>query len=140
MREVRSSGRNYRLYGRASHTFAVLSLLPVTTREPSGLNDADRTYPVCPIRVRTPAPVFASQTFAVLSLLPVTTREPSGLNDAEKTCQISPLRVSRSEWQRRWTYRHSQPRRSARVLPSKASVAGTLFSRHSWWATCMVRP
>src|SRR4051812_40272850 len=48
----------------------------------------------------------ASQIFAVRSPLPVTIRDPSGLNDAEKTPRVCPLRVSRSEWQRRWTYRH----------------------------------
>ncbi len=47
--------------------FAVPSGLPVTTREPSGLNDADETTVVCPLRVRTSAPLPASQTFAVLS-------------------------------------------------------------------------
>ena len=75
----------------ASHTFAVLSQLPVTTREPSGLNDAEVTQLVCPLRVRTSAPLLASQTFAVLSQLPVTTREPSGLNDAEVTPVGVPL-------------------------------------------------
>ena len=38
---------------------------------------------MCPLRVRTSAPVFASQTFAVWSELPVTIRDPSGLNDAD---------------------------------------------------------
>jgi hypothetical protein len=36
-REASSSGLN----GWASHTFAVLSALPVTIRDPSGLNDAE---------------------------------------------------------------------------------------------------
>ena len=67
----------------ASQTFAVLSQLAVTIREPSGLNDAEVTQPVCPLSVRTSAPLLASQTFAVLSPLAVTIREPSGLNDAE---------------------------------------------------------
>ena len=66
----------------ASQTFAVLSALPVTIREPSGLNDAGQTSSVWPLRVRSWAPDVASQTFAVLSPLPVTIREPSGLNDA----------------------------------------------------------
>ena len=57
----------------------------MTIREPSGLNDAEVTTPVCPLSVRTSAPLFASHTFAVLSSLPVTIREPSGLNDAEVT-------------------------------------------------------
>ena len=57
----------------------------MTIRDPSGLNDAELTRPVCPLSVRTSAPVLASQTFAVLSSLAVTIREPSGLNDAEMT-------------------------------------------------------
>ena len=67
----------------ASQTFAVMSSLAVTTRDPSGLNDAELTTPVCPLSVRSSAPVWASHTFAVLSALAVTTRDPSGLNDAE---------------------------------------------------------
>ena len=51
----------------ASQTFAVLSSLAVTIREPSGLNDAEWTRSVCPLRVRSSARVCASQTFAVLS-------------------------------------------------------------------------
>src|SRR5262245_24937288 len=39
--EVKSRGRYYRSNGRASQTFAVWSVLPVTTRDPSRLNDAD---------------------------------------------------------------------------------------------------
>ena len=80
----------------ASHTFAVLSQLAVTIREPSGLNDAESTVPVCPLSVRTSAPLLASHTFAVLSRLPVTIREPSGLNDAELTKLVCPLSVRTS--------------------------------------------
>ena len=69
---------------------------PVTIREPSGLNDAEMTGPVCPLSVRTSAPLLASQTFAVVSPLPVTTREPSGLNDAEQTGPVCPLSVRTS--------------------------------------------
>ena len=68
----------------------------MTTRDPSGLNDAEVTRSVCPLSVRTSAPVFASQTFAVLSSLAVTTRDPSGLNDAEQTGPVCPLRVRTS--------------------------------------------
>src|SRR4051794_20171418 len=68
----------------ASQTRAVRSSLAVTTRAPSGLNDAERTSPVCPLSVRATAPVRASQTRAVPSELAVTTRAPSGLNDAER--------------------------------------------------------
>ena len=46
---------------------------------------------MCPLRVRTSAPLLASQTFAVLSSLAVTIREPSGLNDAELTVTGVPL-------------------------------------------------
>ena len=84
-RELRSRGRNDDWNGPASQTFAVLSLLPVRTRDPSGLNDAGLAPPVCPVRVRTPAPLVASQTLAVRSSLPVTIRDPSGLNDADWT-------------------------------------------------------
>jgi hypothetical protein len=56
----------------------------VRTRDPSGLNHAEATQLVCPLRVRTSAPLRASQIFAVLSSPPVTIRDPSGLNDAEK--------------------------------------------------------
>src|SRR4051812_40906136 len=69
--------------GRESHTFAVRSIPPVTTRAPSGLNATEPTAPACPLRVRSSAPVFASHTRAVPSLLAVTTRAPSGLNAAE---------------------------------------------------------
>ena len=37
----------------------------MTIRDPSGLNDAENTSAVCPLRVRTSAPLFASHTFAV---------------------------------------------------------------------------
>ena len=36
----------------ASHTFTVLSWLPLTMRLPSGLNATLMTAPVCPLRVR----------------------------------------------------------------------------------------
>ena len=41
----------------ASHTFAVLSLLPVRMRLPSGLNATLDTEAVCPLRVRTSVPL-----------------------------------------------------------------------------------
>ena len=75
-----------------SQTLAVLSKLPVTTREPSGLNDAANTLLVCPLSVRNSAPVWASQT-SLAVLLPVTIRDPSGLNDAERRLSVCPLRV-----------------------------------------------
>ena len=68
----------------------------MTTRDPSGLNDAEETRSVCPLSVRTSAPLLASQTFAVLSQLAVTTRDPSGLNDAESTLAVCPLSVRTS--------------------------------------------
>ena len=46
---------------------------------------------MCPLSVRTSAPLLASQTFAVLSPLAVTIRDPSGLNDAEVTSIGVPL-------------------------------------------------
>src|SRR5262245_55147322 len=87
---------NSRLSGRASHTFAVRSWLPVRTRDPSALNDADVTIPVCPLRVSTSAPLLASHTRAVRSSPPVTIRDPSALNDAERMPSVCPRRVSSS--------------------------------------------
>src|SRR4051812_21806507 len=64
----------------ASQTRAVVSLLPVRTRLPSGLNATLVTLPVCPLRAAFSCPVSASQTRAIVSQLPVSTRLPSGLN------------------------------------------------------------
>ena len=80
----------------ASQTFAVLSELPVTMREPSGLNDAESTRSGVPLEREDLGAARASQTFAVLSLLAVTMREPSGLNDAELTSSVCPLSVRTS--------------------------------------------
>jgi hypothetical protein len=52
-----TSVSNYLLNGLASQTFAVPSKPPVTIRDPSGLNVADRTSSVCPLSVRTAAPL-----------------------------------------------------------------------------------
>ena len=49
----------------ASHSFAVLSQLPVTTVVPSGLNAAAFTVPLCPLSVARHAPLAASHSFAV---------------------------------------------------------------------------
>ena len=68
----------------------------MTIRDPSGLNDAECPHSVCPLSVRTSAPLLASQTFAVLSSLAVTIRDPSGLNDAEMTASVCPLSVRTS--------------------------------------------
>src|SRR5262249_45118092 len=94
----RSRARNSRLIGVESQSFAVPSppLLPVTIREPSGLNDADVTGLVCPLSVRTSDPLCASQTLAIWSELPVTIREPSGLNDADVSQPVRPLSVRSS--------------------------------------------
>src|SRR5262249_40540099 len=72
-------GKRSGCIGRASHTFAVPSMLAVTIRVPSGLNIAEYTQALCPLRVRVWAPVFASHTFAVWSSLAVTMRVPSAL-------------------------------------------------------------
>src|SRR5262249_49589611 len=64
----------------ASHSRAVLSRLPVTTRVPSGENATATTSLVCPWRAASDLPSFASNSSpsrAVLSRLPVTTRVPS---------------------------------------------------------------
>ena len=52
----------------------------VTIRVPSGLNPADTTSSLWPLRSNRAAPVSASQTRAVPSLLDVTMRVPSSLN------------------------------------------------------------
>src|SRR5580704_2578667 len=69
----------------ASHDFGTGPALAVTTRDPSGLKDADGIELESPAMVRIVAPVLASQTRAVRSRLAVTTRDPSGLNDADRT-------------------------------------------------------
>ena len=51
---------------------------------------------MCPLSVRSSAPVFASQTLAVLSALAVTMREPSGLNAADRRGPVCPLSVRTS--------------------------------------------
>ena len=61
----------------ASHTFTVLSQLPLTMRLPSGLNATLLTRLVCPLRVSVSVPLSASHTFTVLSMLPLTMRLPS---------------------------------------------------------------
>jgi hypothetical protein len=69
----------------ASHTRAVLSEEAVTMRNPSGLNTALRTGPLCSLRILSGSPLLASQILAVLSSEAVTTRVPSGLNEAKLT-------------------------------------------------------
>src|SRR5579883_1869268 len=115
----------------ASHTFAVLSELPVMIRVPSALNDAAFTQSVCPLSVRSSAPVFVSHTFAVLSQLPVTMRVPSALNDAAFTLFVCPLRVSREGSHSRLRWCHSQFRNFGSAPSSNARIAITLLSRHS---------
>ena len=67
---------------RASHTFAVLSQLPVTMQVPSGVKLHAPEAACVPFEFEDGGvPVRASHTFAVLSKLPVTMRVPSGLND-----------------------------------------------------------
>ena len=51
----------------ASHSRAVLSDEAVTTRCPSGLNAADKTWPSWPLRTARLLPVAASHSRAVLS-------------------------------------------------------------------------
>ena len=69
----------------ASQIFAVLSQLPVMTREPSALNDAEASPAICPLNDKNSALVLASQTFEVWSTLLVKTCDPSGWNDTEVT-------------------------------------------------------
>ena len=51
--EVAAFGKNSRLIGAVSHTFAVPSPFAVTIRDPSELNDAEeKTTALCPLSVR----------------------------------------------------------------------------------------
>ena len=79
----------------ASHTFAVLSALPVTMRLPSGENATERTRALA-VSVRSYLLVVASHTLAVLSQLPVSMRLPSGEKATEAIPLVCPLSVSRS--------------------------------------------
>ena len=90
-------GRSSRAY-LTFHTRAVSSPEAVTTRVPSGLNDALFTpsVTVCPESVVSSAPVAASQRRAVLSAEAVTTLLPSGLNAALLTTSTCPERVTRA--------------------------------------------
>ena len=63
----------------ASHTFTVLSALPLTIRLPSGLKATLITASVWPLSVSISWPLVASHTFSVLSSLPLAIRFPSGL-------------------------------------------------------------
>ena len=63
---------------RASHTFSVLSSLPLTIRRPSRLNATRETESVCPLSVSVSGPLWAFHTFSVLSKLPLSIRRPSG--------------------------------------------------------------
>ena len=78
----------------ASHTFAVLSRLPVRMRRPSGLNATLVTQSVCPLRAKSSWPLAASHTFAVLSWLPVRMRRPSGLNATLVHRPVCPTKVA----------------------------------------------
>src|SRR5262249_52796391 len=79
----------------ASHTFAVWSPT-ARTRGASGLNDAEGTKPVCPLRVRSSTPLLASHTFAVWPP-PVTIRDQAGVKDAsDARSESAALRVRSS--------------------------------------------
>src|SRR5215470_6846322 len=56
---------------------AVLSLLPDSTRVPSGENATELTQAECPSKVRINCPLAASQSLSVLSQLPERRRAPS---------------------------------------------------------------
>ena len=63
-----------------SHSRAVLSMLPVASSRPSGLNVTPLTQPSWPVRVRRQSPVAGSHSRAVPSSLAVASSRPSGLN------------------------------------------------------------
>jgi len=64
---------------RASHNSTVPSCVPVTTSDPSGLNEAQEPRPL-KVSVSSGWPEIASQTFAVPSREAVTSLVPSALN------------------------------------------------------------
>jgi hypothetical protein len=78
---------------RALQTFTVQSLLPLTSRELSGVNATLVTSAVCPSRESTSLPVRVLQTFTVLSLLPLRMRSPSALTATQFTSSLWPLSV-----------------------------------------------
>src|SRR5262249_12074768 len=80
----------------ASHTRTVWSHEEVTTRFPSGLNDAD-TPKGCPRRSASTRPVSASCTRAVPSSDPMPTPFPPRLTDAESTKPLGPPTLAPDE-------------------------------------------
>src|ERR1700758_1594071 len=76
-----------------SHSRAVLSSDPDSTRAPSGLKATEVTEPSCPLKARISFPVAASHRRAVLSPDPVSTRAPSGLKATEVTNCSCPLKA-----------------------------------------------
>ena len=78
---------------RASHTFAVLSQLPVTIRVPSGLNATLDTPVRVPLQVSEARARSRVPHLRRLVVLPVTMRVPSGLNDTLITQSRVPLEV-----------------------------------------------
>ena len=78
-----------------SHSRAVPSLDPVSTRVPSGENATLFTGPIWPCKVERRQPVLVSQSLAVWSLDPVSTRVPSGENATLFTQSAWPCKVER---------------------------------------------
>src|ERR1700710_1928335 len=63
-----------------SHTLAVPSSDPLTTRPPSRLQHTRETLPVCPTHLAMPFPVPTSHNLPAPSRLPLATFFPSGDN------------------------------------------------------------
>ena len=80
----------------ASQSIAVLSVLAVTTKRPSGLKAADVTQAVWPWSWRNSWSEVASQMCAVLSALAVTTVRPSGLKVRSEERRVG--KECRSRW------------------------------------------
>ncbi len=78
----------------ATHRRAVVSLLAVTNRLPSGLNLASYTISVCPTSACTCLPVLTSHTRAVLAAPAVTTRFPPGLKDTPYSDSVCPVSLT----------------------------------------------
>ena len=76
---------------RASHSFTVLSPLPLASVRPCGSNATLLTLSWCPSSVRSSLPLRASQSFTVLSSLPLASVPPCGSNATLQTESCVPF-------------------------------------------------
>ena len=76
-----------------SHKRTVLSIPPLASVTPSGLNATLLTGAVCPVRVAMCAPVAIFQSRMVLSSPPLARINPSGLKATLHTIDVCPTNV-----------------------------------------------